>query len=67
MNFIDIGPYVVDLDKLLFVERGKWHVDRQDYEAVLVMVGGIRCETRVFIQEVRALIVKTDLCLDGRK
>lgn len=64
MRFIDVGAVVIDIDKLLYVERGRWREDKKDWEAVLVLVGGVRCEPKVFVQEVRALIVETPL-LDG--
>lgn len=64
MKFIDIGVVVIDLEKLLYVERGRWREDRKDWEAILVMENGVRCEPKVHIQEVRALIIDTP-SLDG--
>lgn len=64
MKFIDVGSVVIDIDKLLYVERGRWREDKKDYEAILVLVGGVRCDPKVYVQEVRALIIDAPR-LDG--
>lgn len=64
MKFIDVGAVVVDVEKLLYIERGQWREDKKDWRAILVMVGGVKCDPQLYVQEVRALIVETPR-LDG--
>lgn len=57
MKLVIVGAVVVDVEKLLFIERGSYRDDKKDWEAVLVMMGGVKCHPHIYIQEVLALLM----------
>jgi hypothetical protein len=45
------GTIVVDLDRIIIIERGEWDNTQQDWKAVLVFDTGLRRETGMFLRE----------------